>query len=206
MYPKSTSLSVFPIFGSNFTVLVSKTQNLLGILSSLPSPFSSGSPHHILCPSSLSQAHAVASRLHHPSKFQSTQQGAKSLDDPHLTSPNSRPSITPHCTQNRYQPCPPGTQSLVSWSLEVLHVPGSPVVKIPCFHCKGWGFYPWSGNQHPACRLTPTKIHIISQVSNPFSYPDSSPFPPPRSVSNISLNSVDNSLFLLDADSTLKKS
>ena len=104
MYPKSTSPSVFPIFGSDFTVLVSKAQNLLGILSSLPSPFSSGSPHHILCPSSLSQAHTVASRLRHPSKFQSTQQGAKSLDDPRLTSPNSRPSITPHCTQKDASP------------------------------------------------------------------------------------------------------
>ena len=24
--------------------------------------------------------------------------------------------------------------------------PGSPVVKTPCFHYRGHGFYPWSGN------------------------------------------------------------
>ena len=24
--------------------------------------------------------------------------------------------------------------------------PGSPVVKTPCFQCKGRGFHPWSGN------------------------------------------------------------
>ena len=24
--------------------------------------------------------------------------------------------------------------------------PGGPVVKTPCVHCRGHGFYPWSGN------------------------------------------------------------
>ena len=26
------------------------------------------------------------------------------------------------------------------------HFPGGPVVKNPCFHCRGHGFDPWSGN------------------------------------------------------------
>ena len=195
MYPKSTSLSVFPIFGSDFTVLVSKAPNLLGVLSSPPSPSLLGSPHHILCPSPLTRAHTVASRRHRPSKFQSTQQGAKhldaaakllqscptlcgpmdssppgssvhrilrqehwsglpfpspkSLEDPRLISPNSRPSMTPHCPQNKYQPCPPGTRSLVSWSLEVLHVPGSPVVKTPHSTARGRGSIPGQGTNIP---------------------------------------------------------
>ena len=28
---------------------------------------------------------------------------------------------------------------------------GSPVVKTPCFHCRGYGLDPWSGNQDPTC-------------------------------------------------------
>ena len=30
--------------------------------------------------------------------------------------------------------------------------PGSPVVRIPRFHCRGHRFDPWSGNQDPECR------------------------------------------------------
>ena len=30
--------------------------------------------------------------------------------------------------------------------------PGGPVVRTPCFHCRGHGFDPWSGNQDPASR------------------------------------------------------
>ena len=29
--------------------------------------------------------------------------------------------------------------------------PGSPVVGTPCFHCRGQGFDPWSGNSDPTC-------------------------------------------------------
>lgn len=28
---------------------------------------------------------------------------------------------------------------------EVVGLPGGPVVTAPCFHCRGHGFYPWSG-------------------------------------------------------------
>ena len=31
---------------------------------------------------------------------------------------------------------------MLSWG----DFPGSPVVKTPCFHCRGHGFDPWSGN------------------------------------------------------------
>ena len=27
--------------------------------------------------------------------------------------------------------------------------PGGPVVRTPCFHCRGPGFDPWSGNEDP---------------------------------------------------------
>ena len=33
------------------------------------------------------------------------------------------------------------------------HVPGGPVVKTPCFHCRGHGFNPWSGKKDPASRM-----------------------------------------------------
>ena len=29
--------------------------------------------------------------------------------------------------------------------------PGGPVVKTPCFQCRGRGFDPWSGNSDPTC-------------------------------------------------------
>ena len=31
--------------------------------------------------------------------------------------------------------------------------PAGPVVKIPCFHCKGHRFEPWMGNRDPTCPL-----------------------------------------------------
>ena len=30
-------------------------------------------------------------------------------------------------------------------------LPGGPVVKTPCFHCRAQGFDPWLGNKDPAC-------------------------------------------------------
>ena len=30
--------------------------------------------------------------------------------------------------------------------------PGGPVVKTPCFHCRGNGLHPWSGNKDPTYR------------------------------------------------------
>ena len=36
--------------------------------------------------------------------------------------------------------------------------PSSPVVKTPCFHCRGHGFDPWSGNSDPThCVMWPDK-------------------------------------------------
>ena len=31
--------------------------------------------------------------------------------------------------------------------------PGGPVVRTPCFHCRGHGFHPWSGSEDPTCQL-----------------------------------------------------
>ena len=37
--------------------------------------------------------------------------------------------------------------------------PGSPVVKIPCFHCRGLGFDPWSGTKIPHAAWCSQKIN-----------------------------------------------
>ena len=34
---------------------------------------------------------------------------------------------------------------------QLAELPGGPVVKTPCFHCRGHRFNPWSGNYDPAC-------------------------------------------------------
>ena len=36
-------------------------------------------------------------------------------------------------------------------------LPGSPVVKTPCFHCQGLRFNPWSGSQDPTRREVPKR-------------------------------------------------
>ena len=35
--------------------------------------------------------------------------------------------------------------------------PGGPVVKIPCFQCRGLGFNPWPGNEDPTCHVVRPK-------------------------------------------------
>ena len=40
--------------------------------------------------------------------------------------------------------------------------PGGPVVKTLCFHCRGHGFYPCSGNQDPAfCTAKINKLEVF---------------------------------------------
>ena len=54
--------------------------------------------------------------------------------------------------------------------------PGHPVVKTPCFHCRGHGFDPWLGIMilHAACSAAPQKTHkpfFITKVSSPYNLP-----------------------------------
>ena len=37
---------------------------------------------------------------------------------------------------------------------------GSPVVKTPCFHCRGCEFNPWLGNRDPTCHVAQPKKTI----------------------------------------------
>ena len=45
--------------------------------------------------------------------------------------------------------------------------PGSSVVKISCFHCRGHEFQPWSGNWDPTGHLTNNNndkiLHLMGQ-------------------------------------------
>ena len=41
--------------------------------------------------------------------------------------------------------------------------PGVPVVTLPCFHCRGNGFNPWSGNWDPTCHVVQSKIKRIGE-------------------------------------------
>ena len=52
-------------------------------------------------------------------------------------------------------------------------LPGGPVVRTLCFHCRGHGFDPWSRNLDPACRAAQPKkkdwksspfAHFLNQV------------------------------------------
>ena len=43
--------------------------------------------------------------------------------------------------------------------------PGGPVVKTPCFHCRGLRFNPWPGNQDVAChKVWPKKKKKFFQL------------------------------------------
>ena len=45
--------------------------------------------------------------------------------------------------------------------------PCGPVVRTPCFQCRGCGFDPWSGNKDPTCRAAwPKKKKKKSSYSN----------------------------------------
>lgn len=126
-YPKFTSLSVFPAFGIGFTVLVSKAQNLLCILS--PSfPPSSALP--LLCPSHYicALAHCpgpalwfLASRLHSYSKLHSTKWGAKSLDCPRFVTPRLKTFLGSFLPTEQKPAFSAWPGKLSVWSLEVLH-------------------------------------------------------------------------------------
>ena len=37
--------------------------------------------------------------------------------------------------------------------------PGGPVAEVPCFHCRGHGFNPWSGNWDPTCHAVQPKTN-----------------------------------------------
>ena len=48
--------------------------------------------------------------------------------------------------------------------------PGGPVVKTPCFHCRGHGFDPWLGKQDPTCHVSGPKKGKKENKDNPGGY------------------------------------
>ena len=68
------------------------------------------------------------------------------LSGPHFWAKNKRPSKL---------------HSFDAQKIKNRDSPGGPVVKTPCFHCRGHGFDPWLGNKYCICCLAKKIIFLI---------------------------------------------
>ena len=65
----------------------------------------------------------------------------------------------PHCRQIlhdlRHQESPLQWWFILNiiYKTDLGDFPGGPVIKTPCFHCRGPGFHPWLGKQNPTCHM-----------------------------------------------------